>query len=127
MHAAILLLALVCQVEPASPWDTVVRIHVVGGSTVDASGMQQWDAWDGSGAVIRSDGASATILTCNHIFEVKNPTPSVTVDLFNGKPEGWPQDMLVVKTEPATVIDRDVAHDLAMIKIVPGKRIASSR
>ena len=111
-----------------NPWATVVRIKM-------HLSDSEWGF--GSGTVISSSADESIILTCAHIFRLKNrpqPTPGnfrvpISVDLFDGQ---------IVNRQPATIncsekdikgeaIDYDFTNDVGLIRIRPGRRLAASR
>lgn len=135
MNSLVLLLALVGQAtEPASPFDTSVRIHV-GGWLCNPDGSLRHEEFAGSGTVIRSTGQEATILTCAHIFEListdqchsENFDAPIRVDLFDGKPRGKPQEMGVDRSYLAELVDYDFTTDIGLIRITPGRKIPAAR
>lgn len=110
------------------PWQTVVRIKM-------HLSDSEWGF--GSGTVISSTADEAIILTCAHIFRIKGqpqPRPRdfrvpITVDLFDGQLTGR-QPAMVRCSEKDVVgeaIDYDFTNDVGLIRIRPGRRLASSR
>ena len=109
------------------PWETVVRIKM-------HLSDSEWGF--GSGTIIYSSAEESIILTCAHIFKVKGQYPPpknfrvpISIDLFNGQ---------FVRPKPATLscsekdipgeaIDYDSAHDVGLIRIRPGRKLAASR
>ena len=62
----------------------------------------------GSGSIYKSDKTSSFIITNNHVIEAAAVSGTVTVELING-------DVV-----PAQIVGRDVAYDLAVIKVNRG-------
>lgn len=62
----------------------------------------------GSGSIYKSDKTSSYIITNNHVIEGAATSGTITVELLNG-------DVV-----PAQIIGRDIAYDLAVIKINRG-------
>ena len=62
----------------------------------------------GSGSVYKSDKSSSFIITNNHVIEAAAVSGTITVELING-------DVV-----PAQIVGRDVAYDLAVIKVNRG-------
>ncbi len=110
-----------------NPWETVVRIKM-------HLSDSEWGF--GSGTIIYSSADESIILTCAHIFRVKGQQPSpknfrvpISIDLFSGQ---------LVRKQPATLacsekdlpgeaIDYDFTNDVGLIRIRPGRKLASSR
>ncbi len=110
------------------PWATVVRIKM---HLSDA----EWGF--GSGTVISSTAEESIILTCAHIFRVKDrnqPTPRnfkvpISVDLFDGQLVSRQPAMINCSERdiPGEAIDFDFTHDVGLIRIRPGRRLPASR
>ena len=104
------------------PWETVVRIKVHGSNSVGF----------GSGTIIHSTPEESIILTCAHIFHLETGAqvpPSrfprkITVDLFDGILRG--QMVHPTETVAGQAIDYDFVHDVGLLRIRPGRRMASS-
>ena len=62
----------------------------------------------GSGAIYKSDNTSSFIITNNHVIESAVITGTIVVELLNGD------------TVPAQIVGRDIAYDLAVLKIAKG-------
>jgi putative serine protease PepD len=62
----------------------------------------------GSGSIYKSDKTSSFIITNNHVIEAAAVSGTITVELVNG-------DVV-----PAQIVGRDIAYDLAVIKINRG-------
>ena len=62
----------------------------------------------GSGSIYKSDKTSSFIITNNHVIEAAAVSGTITVELLNG-------DVV-----PAQIVGRDIAYDLAVIKINRG-------
>jgi putative serine protease PepD len=62
----------------------------------------------GTGSIYKSDKTSSFIITNNHVIEAAATSGTITVELLNG-------DVL-----PAQIVGRDIAYDLAVIKINRG-------
>jgi putative serine protease PepD len=62
----------------------------------------------GSGSIYKSDKTSSFIITNNHVIEAAAVSGTITVELLNGD------------TVPAQIVGRDIAYDLAVIKINRG-------
>jgi S1-C subfamily serine protease len=62
----------------------------------------------GSGSIYKSDKTSSFIITNNHVIEAAAVSGTITVELING-------DVV-----PAQIVGRDVAYDLAVIKVNRG-------
>lgn len=62
----------------------------------------------GSGSIYKSDKTSSFIITNNHVIEAAATGGTITVELLNG-------DVV-----PAQIVGRDIAYDLAVIKINRG-------
>lgn len=77
---------------------SVVSIKVV---TATGSGS-------GSGSIYKSDKSSSFIITNNHVIEAAAVSGAITVELLNGD------------TIPAQIVGRDIAYDLAVLKINRG-------
>ena len=77
---------------------SVVSIKVV---TVSGSGS-------GSGSIYKSDKSNSFIITNNHVIEAAAVSGTITVELLNGD------------TIPAQIVGRDIAYDLAVLKINRG-------
>lgn len=77
---------------------SVVSIKVV---TATGSGS-------GSGSIYKSDKNSSFIITNNHVIEAAAVSGIITVELLNGD------------TIPAQIVGRDIAYDLAVLKINRG-------
>jgi hypothetical protein len=122
--------------EPPSPWETAVRIHTRNGMINVPGEGDVLNGWDGSGTVIRATDSEATVLTCAHIFLDRKKTripvaeykAEVMVDLFDGMPVGYPQEMTVAASVPAKVIDFDHDADLGLIRmgIKTGRNLPAS-
>ena len=116
------------RVANPKPWETTVRIkmHVSAGALIF-----------GSGTIIHSDANESIILTCAHIFKVDGPrqmTPKqynrrITVDLFDGQLHGPSGQQLhpAQMDIPGEAIDYDFTHDVGLIRIRPGRKLAASR
>ena len=110
------------------PWETVVRIKM-------HLSDSEWGF--GSGTIISSTAEESIILTCAHIFRLKDraqPSPKnfrvpISVDLFGGQ---------LIRQQPATLacsekdlpgeaIDYDFTHDVGLIRIRPGRKLPASR
>ena len=111
-----------------NPWETVVRIKM-------HLSDSEWGF--GSGTIISSTAEESIILTCAHIFKVKGtaqPSPRnfrvpITVDLFGGQLIRR-QPALLACTEKDIVgeaIDYDFTHDVGLIRIRPGRKLAASK
>ena len=110
------------------PWETVVRIKMH-----FPDGM--WGF--GSGTIIYSSSEESIILTCAHIFRVKDrdtPSPKnfrvpISVDLFGGQLVQQKPATLACseKDIPGEAIDYDFTHDVGLIRIRPGRRLPASR
>jgi len=113
---------------PPRPWETVVRIKVH---------LSDGEWGFGSGTIISSTAEESIILTCAHIFRLKDraqPLPRnfrvpISVDLFGGQ---------FVRQQPATLacsekdlpgeaIDYDFTHDVGLIRIRPGRKLPASQ
>ena len=81
----------------------LVTPSVVSIKVVAASG-----SGSGSGWVYKSDRTSSFIVTNNHVIEAAAVTGTITVELLNG-------DIV-----PAQIVGRDIAYDLAVIKLNRG-------
>jgi putative serine protease PepD len=81
----------------------VVTPSVVSVKVVAAAG-----SGSGSGWVYKSDSTSSFIVTNNHVIEAAATSGTITVELLNG-------DVV-----PAQIVGRDIAYDLAVIKINRG-------
>jgi putative serine protease PepD len=77
---------------------SVVSIQVV---TATGSGS-------GSGSIYKSDRSNSFIITNNHVIESAAVSGAITVELLNGD------------TIPAQIVGRDIAYDLAVLKINRG-------
>jgi hypothetical protein len=109
------------------PWETVVRIRVLGKNSVGF----------GSGTVIYSTPEESLILTCAHIFKIegrgKQFAPSqfpreIKIDLFDGKLRGErPAQVHFQETVDGKAVDYDFVTDVGLIRIRPGKRLPASR
>lgn len=123
-------------VEHFDPWQTVVRIKVV-----NHLSRPRTTIGFGSGTIIHSTADEAIILTCAHIFRIeelpRQPPPSkfplkVMVDLFDGRlrESNTPNQTPYVRTTetniPAEVIDYDLAGDVGLIRIRPGRPLPYS-
>ena len=62
----------------------------------------------GSGSIYKSDKTSSFIITNNHVIEGAATSGTITVELLNG-------DVI-----PAQIVGRDIAYDLAVIKVARG-------
>ncbi|MEN9927047.1 MAG: hypothetical protein RJB27_123 [Actinomycetota bacterium] len=62
----------------------------------------------GSGSIYKTDKTSSFIITNNHVIEAAATSGTITVELLNG-------DVV-----PAQIVGRDIAYDLAVIKINRG-------
>ena len=62
----------------------------------------------GSGSIYKSDKTSSFIITNNHVIEAAATSGTITVELLNG-------DVV-----PAQIVGRDIAYDLAVIKVNRG-------
>lgn len=62
----------------------------------------------GSGSIYKTDRTSSFIITNNHVIEAAAVSGTITVELLNG-------DVV-----PAQIVGRDIAYDLAVIKINRG-------
>lgn len=62
----------------------------------------------GSGSIYKSDGSNSFIITNNHVIESAATSGTITVELLNGD------------TIPAQIVGRDIAYDLAVIKVNRG-------
>jgi putative serine protease PepD len=62
----------------------------------------------GSGSIYKSDGSSSFIITNNHVIEAAATSGTITVELLNGD------------TIPAQIVGRDIAYDLAVLKVNRG-------
>jgi putative serine protease PepD len=81
----------------------VVTPSVVSVKVVAAAG-----SGSGSGWVYKSDSTSSFIVTNNHVIEAAATSGTITVELLNG-------DVV-----PAQIVGRDIAYDLAVLKINRG-------
>jgi putative serine protease PepD len=81
----------------------VVTPSVVSVKVVAATG-----SGSGSGWVYKSDSTSSFIVTNNHVIEAAATSGTITVELLNG-------DVV-----PAQIVGRDIAYDLAVLKINRG-------
>ena len=115
---------LTLPVRYPQPWETAVRIKV-------KISDKEWGY--GSGTVIASTPVESYVLGCAHTFRdsldnPKQPTRqsrSIEVDLFGGQLEGQPPHLLTTaRAIPAEVVAVDLASDLALIRIRPGKVLA---
>ncbi len=115
------------------PWETVVRIKVYNNLPKNRPSIGY-----GSGTVIHSTEDESIILTCAHIFHIEElretPPPSkfplkVKVDLFDGRLSGGktPQVHTSEVDIPAEVIDYNFSGDVGLIRIRPGRKLASSQ
>lgn len=111
----------------AGPLQSTVRIKVMDGKL----------AWFGSGTIVESTTDESLIVSCAHIFKVKNvPTDPkrfanvVTVDLFDTNLVITPHQPGRVKfageSYRAEVIDYDFAKDVSLLRIKPGKALYAS-
>lgn len=108
------------------PWETVVRIKVHGQGAIGF----------GSGTVIKSTPEESIILTCAHIFQIeglkKQPTPAqfnrkIEVDLFDGVLHGQhPKYVHPIETVEGEALDYEFNSDVGLIRIRPGRVLASS-
>lgn len=62
----------------------------------------------GSGAIIRSDGSQSFVVTNNHVIESAATSGTIRVETNDGE------------RYPATIVGRDVAYDLAVLRITKG-------
>ena len=62
----------------------------------------------GSGSIYRSDSTSSLIITNNHVIEDAAVSGTITVELLNGD------------TVPAQIVGRDIAYDLAVLRVNRG-------
>jgi S1-C subfamily serine protease len=62
----------------------------------------------GSGSIYKTDGAASFIITNNHVIETAVSSGTIVVELLNGD------------TIPAQIVGRDIAYDLAVLKIARG-------
>ena len=110
------------------PWETVVRIKM-------HLSDREWGY--GSGTIISSTPEESIILTCAHIFRLKGqkqPQPKdfrtpITVDLFDGTFTSRHPAMIRCSEKDVVgqAIDYDFTNDVGLIRIKPGRRLASSR
>lgn len=82
---------------------SVVTPSVVSIKVVTASG-----GGNGSGSIYKSDSTNSYIITNNHVIEGAVSSGNITVEFLNGD------------TVPAQIVGRDVAYDLAVLKINKG-------
>jgi RNA polymerase sigma factor (sigma-70 family) len=110
------------------PWETVVRIKI---KLTD----EEWGF--GSGTVISSSAEESIILTCGHIFRLKDhaqPLPKefrvpISVDLFGNQFVGRQPTRLACtdKDISGEVIDYDFTNNVGLIRIRTGRRLPASR
>lgn len=62
----------------------------------------------GSGSIYRSDSTNSFIITNNHVIESAAVSGTITVELLNGD------------TIPAQIVGRDIAYDLAVLRVARG-------
>lgn len=106
----------------------------MGGWRTLPDGTREWDALAGSGTIVQADDDGATILTCAHIFRIhrfagqapKDFPAEIAVDTFDGRPNGWPQEMRVLSRHPAVMLAYDFATDLSIIRIKTGQRLRAA-
>lgn len=107
------------------PWETVVRIKVHGSGSIGY----------GSGTIIHSSPKESLILTCAHIFKLdgsRQAPPSkfprkITIDLFDGRPQGSEREVHPIETVAGEALDYDFGLDVGLIRIRPGRRLPASR
>ncbi len=109
------------------PWETTVRIKIYGSNTIGF----------GSGTIIYSTAKESIILTCAHIFHIDGvrdqPRPAqfrrkILVDLFDGQLHGRNPAMVhpLEADVPGQAVDYDVAADVGLIRIQPGRKLKAS-
>ena len=105
------------------PWTTSVRITVPGEKQRDGRVVSNC----GSGTIVASDGQSAIVLTCSHIFPNTDPK-GVKVDLFDGKLTGPRKNQVTYRNESyrGRLIALDRGADVALLRIDPGKPLPFS-
>ncbi|HEV3164170.1 MAG TPA: thioredoxin domain-containing protein [Isosphaeraceae bacterium] len=109
------------------PWETVVRIRVIGAGMIGF----------GSGTIVYSSPEESIVLTCAHIFKLEGvrnqPRPDrfprqIMVDLFDGKLQGQSPAMVhKAATVEGRAVDYDFDTDVGLIRIRPGRRLPASR
>jgi thiol-disulfide isomerase/thioredoxin len=113
--------------QAPKPWETTVRIKIYAPNSVGF----------GSGTIIHSTPEESVILTCAHIFQIdgnRQPIPpskfprKIRIDLFDGQLHGLNPAMVhpVEEGLPGEAIDYDFATDVGLIRIRPGRKLASS-
>ncbi len=116
-----------------NPWETVVRIKVK-----NHLSRPRATIGFGSGTIVHSTPDETIILTCAHIFhikEIRKPfRPSefpleVRVDLFDGRLTGGKTPKLNPSQTDivAEVIDYDPQSDVGLIRIRPGRKLPYSK
>ena len=112
--------------ENPKPWETVVRIRVIGNRTTGF----------GSGTVIASTESEAIVATCAHIFKLDGRpqvAPSafpkkIAVDCFDGILTGTsPAKVKFQETFSATAIDYDFKTDVGLIRVKTNRRLPHSQ
>lgn len=113
------------QSEPASalknpsPYATAVRLRAgIPGRKEEAVG---------SGTVVDSNGDSAVVLTCGHLFKSRSIVP-IEVELFDGVVGGPKRNQVTYRGEsyPGELIGIDRDSDVALVRIRPGKSLPCS-
>ncbi len=107
------------------PWETVVRIKVHGSGSIGY----------GSGTIIHSSPRESLILTCAHIFKLDGQRQAppgkfprkITIDLFDGRPQGREREVHPIETVAGEALDYDFNLDVGLIRIRPGRRLPASR
>ncbi|MDR3622107.1 MAG: thioredoxin domain-containing protein [Paludisphaera borealis] len=107
------------------PWETVVRIKVHANGSIGY----------GSGTIIYSSPEESLVLTCAHIFKLDgsrqappNKFPrKITIDLFDGRPQGREKQVHPIETVAGEAVDYDFKLDVGLIRIRPGRRLPASR
>lgn len=136
MKALILLAALLGQAGDVSAQGSRAVV-----STVDVSPLKSavrirlYDVWTGtywacrmgSGTIIHSDATQSIVLSCAHIFNGKEHTNKVEVDLFDGIPHGPLEQAARIATHAIDRVIVDHPNDLAVIWFKAGRELPFSR
>jgi len=108
------------------PWETVVRIRVIGNRSTGF----------GSGTVIHSTDSEAVVLTCAHIFKIDGRRPvtpkqfprRIMIDLFDGNLKGTdPARVHFTESVEGEALDYDFTLDVGLIRMRTGRKLPASR
>ena len=103
------------QVTPTTPANLLVatvRLRVE-----DAQGHAY-----GTGTIVDARSGEALIITCGHLFRESQGKGPVTVELFEGGPNG----LRVAGQVPGQVISYDLDRDVALVSIRPERAVATA-